>query len=819
MLLVDKNTLEVIKDNNRQFKASVVFSFLSVKSPTAIKIKAPNAQTGSTVDKIVFPYLSHIKNRFFIDDLFDAQKKKIPNLIDEHNRVFPEILNRYAGKDYVQVEKEECSHVGYIGAMADADGNVNDTITLWLPLTDIETVTLRTNPDRIIQDAEIKIYANNQTGTPEVVHKIKNNKSNFLVLPLTCKTASHLQLTVTKATPKKRLWIVSFFAGFEYEIKENKIVKIKYQQKKSENKEGSIGRLYFNTIDLTLSNLDRIFDKENEKSKIVKYLNTTATFSVTLAMMQGKMQKPFLLELGNFVVTDFTSKLSEAKAVIKGADFINSQKEKILNLGIIENKTAYEVFKTVALKLGLEPTGIDTALKNITYSLLPLNGQAGKILNQLCSNTNVFCTTRGNVFVAMLLKNKHATLRYPQRYFRLDEFKETSGGKNTGVIPNVINLSYAEYEYENGIYVKKKIVLFYGKEIKKQQKNWETMPLQDYINDVYLPEVDADKPSIKPVSFEIVLNESALPKNFHHVEISDDFLYKVFEYEIKTERDEKGKVKKLRVRIWSYEEHDSTEQCTIMLCVKEKPKAHIINSQDFTVSIHDEYERDAYDSNGYKAKAPKDKNNAEEIEARNAPNLPEVFTVETTGEIQVDKIEIGNYFIPGFFEFYFTNTEKGAEVKVWNYGRVAQVLTVNVWGNRLKKSEQKITVQARNEENIRVNGEVIKNVNIDGISDKESAIEILRDSMNYYKYFIGDLSMQTWADPRIQLYDFLGFKKLRYPNYSQGIVDEITLEYAGYLTQKIKLQETEKHNRDCRVFDWNSVSDRPMQQDNQTSWV
>ncbi|MEL5721352.1 MAG: hypothetical protein P1P59_09575 [Treponemataceae bacterium] len=813
MILVDKNTLEVIKDNNRQFKASVVFSFLSVKSPTAIKIKAPNAQNGSTVDKIVYPYLSHIKNRFFVDDVFNAQVKKIPDLTDEHNRVFPDIFNRYANKGFVQVEKTECSHVGYIGAMADTDGNVNDTITLWLPLTDIETVTLRTNPDRIIQDAEIKIYANNQTSKPAVVYKLKNNKSSMLVLPLGCKSVSHLQLSVTKATPNKRLWIVSFFAGLEYAIKENRIIKIKYQQKKSENKEGSIGRLYFNTIDLTLSNLDRIFDKENEKSKIVKYLNTTTTFSVTLSMLQGKMQKPFFLELGTFTVTNFTSKLSDAKAVIKGADFINNQKEKVLNLGIIENKTAYEVFKTIALKLELEPTGIDSALKNITYSLLPLNGTAGKILNQLCSNTNVFCTTRGNVFVATLLKNKHATLRYPQRYFRLDEFKETGGTKQTSVIPNVINLSYAEYEYENGIFVKKKIVLFYNKEIKRQEKKWETVPLQDYINKIYLPEKN------KPVSFEATFSSSDLPENFHHIEISDEFLYKCFEYKIDIEKDEQGKVKKARVKIWNYEDREDTEQCTIMFCVKEKPKPEIINSQDFTVYEHSEYKRDKHKSNGYKNDAPKDPNNAEEIEARNAPNLPEVFTIETSGDIQVDKIEIGNYFIPGFFEFYFTRTEKGAEVKVWNYGNVRQVLTVNVYGNRLKKSEQKITVQARNESNIRINGEVVKNVNVDGISSKESAMEILETSMNYYKYFIGELSMQTWSDPRIQLYDFLGFKKLRYPNYSQGIVDEITLEYAGYLTQKIKLQETEKHNRDCRVFEWNTVADRPLQEDNQTTWV
>ena len=51
MLLTGKDTLEVIKGNNRQFKASVVFSFLSIKSPTAIKIKAPTHKRGASLIK------------------------------------------------------------------------------------------------------------------------------------------------------------------------------------------------------------------------------------------------------------------------------------------------------------------------------------------------------------------------------------------------------------------------------------------------------------------------------------------------------------------------------------------------------------------------------------------------------------------------------------------------------------------------------------------------------------------------------------------------------------------------------------------------
>lgn len=313
-----------------------------------------------------------------------------------------------------------------------------------------------------------------------------------------------------------------------------------------------------------------------------------------------------MLDLGVFSVTDFSSKLSEAKATIKGTDFIGSQKDKEISLGIIENKSAYEVFKTVALKLGLEPIGIDSTLKNITYSFLPLNGTVAKVLNQLCRNTNVFCTTRGNIFVATLLKNKHATLRYPQRYFALNEFKETNATKTQSLIPNVINLSYSTYEYEDSVFIKEKKVLFYNKEIKQQAKKWETMPLTEYINDVFIPEKN------KPVSYQKTFYAGELPKNFHHIEISDDFLYRSFEYKVETKKNDKGALESVTVKIWNYETRDDTDQCTIFICVKEKPASAIIDTQDFPVYSHaDEYIRGAKLTH-----SPNNQNNAAECAER-----------------------------------------------------------------------------------------------------------------------------------------------------------------------------------------------------------
>lgn len=807
MIFTDSETIEVIKQNNRHFRAFVHFSFLSVRSPEAIKIHAPNAVHGCIVDDIVYPYRTHIKNRVFMNMSLKPNAKTLAPMLDSYNRVFPSIHNRYTNNaTYTNARREPTTHIGYIGSKADGNGNVNDTITQIIPMCDIERITIRSNPDRIIKNASLKIFRN-YLQEPEHIIEIKNNNKAFLEIDIEVTNTTQLQLHITKATPNKRVWLVSFYAGFEYQLDERDIVKIKHQQKKTENKEGSIGRLYLNTIELKLSNIERIFDKENPASKIAKHLTGSATFTVTLSLLQGKMQQPLIIDLGLFAVTDFSNNLADADITLKGADFIGREKDSTLNLGIKENVTAYDLFREIALKLNLEPTGIDNALKNVHFSLMPLNGPVTKILNQLCSTSNAFCTTRGNVLVATLLKSRRATIRYPQRYFQLNEYKQKTSGKTKEVLPNVVNLTYSDYEYEDDIFVKDKKVLMYSSQIPKKtlEQNYQDMSLVDYINKNFLPKCKGKTTpeSFKP-SFEATYT---VPANFHHAEISDEFIYRNFEYKIDNIRNAStGKIESVRVRMWRYAERDSEDQCTILLCVKEKPTDSIISTQDFRV----ESKAEVYKPNT-NTSPPADYNSPAEIEVRNEPNAPEVFTMEVDGNVDIGRVEVANYFLPSQFEFYYTPTQKGIEVRAWNYLETPQTLTVNIYGTRLKKSENKTTLQARNEDSIRLNGEIIKNITVEGVSSKESAHEILKNAIKYYKEFSGELQAQTWADPRIQLYDYLAFRKLRYNEYQQGIVEEITSEYAGYLTQTLKLKETVKHNRDCRVCGSYILKDRPVQ--------
>lgn len=96
------------------------------------------------------------------------------------------------------------------------------------------------------------------------------------------------------------------------------------------------------------------------------------------------------------------------------------------------------------------------------------------------------------------------------------------------------------------------------------------------------------------------------------------------------------------------------------------------------------------------------------------------------------------------------------------------------------------------------------------MASDEVAREVLSSMAYYYRHFSKNLSVQTWADPRLTLYDLIAFKSLRGYGFTQGIIEEIELEYKGYLTQKIKIKQTKKHNRDSRLFAGAVIKDRPF---------
>ena len=221
MKAVRHETARIIRGNNRRYTAAVVFSFLSCRVPESIKIHAPNTQAGSVPDQIVYPYLSHIEKRFF-------SGKEI------RSHVFPNPENKHKDGRLHAVQKRPYSRIGYVGVKADADGNVTDTITLYMPSIELKKITLKTNPDRIIKKALITVKT--KTGLFLTQYRIENNHADTLVFDLPAKDAAILELHITQHTPHKRIWILAFYPGFEFPITEKDIISIKTKKKKQKTK-------------------------------------------------------------------------------------------------------------------------------------------------------------------------------------------------------------------------------------------------------------------------------------------------------------------------------------------------------------------------------------------------------------------------------------------------------------------------------------------------------------------------------------------------------------------------------------------------------
>lgn len=779
MQAVRAQTARIIRGNNRQYAATVVLSFLSCKVPETIKIQAPNAQQGSVPDQMVYPYLSHIEDRFFAGDAISR-------------RVFPNAENNHKDGRLHPVQKRPYSRIGYIGTKADKYGTVSDTITLFMPALELKKITLKTNPDRIIKKA--LITAKTKTGSVLAQYRIENNTADTLIFDMPAQDAAILELHITQHTPNKRIWIVAFYPGFEFSVHEKDIISIKTKKKKTENKEGSIGRLYINSIDIVLNNITRIYDTKNTKSPIADFFTTNTTCSANLLLKQPDRYKPFMVNFGTFFVMTIKRDEQDATVTIKAQDYIGVNKNTYLTLGIQEETSAFDCFAKIANALNLSTTRIDEALKLITLKRMPLNGTVGSLLNTLCLLTNAFCACdeSASALIATETLSRHARMRYPVRHFLLDEYSGGKQGEAAQNTPNVINLSYSQFEYENEYHIGSKKILLYHT-IKKLSfpDRYKNTPYGLY------PVGGGLEPSFQ--------KRYSLPATFAAIELSDPFIPKAFEYRIIYQYDDAGKATEAEISLWNFTDKNEQEQLTICVMVKEKPEQILLKTEQIAVpKMPQEYQIPDKDEIF-------NQSDAAVVESRNALNKPLEYKIEMKDMVSISRVEVANLFLKSRFEFSYRMTAMGIQLKIWNYfPHHPQTVTVNIYGNRLIAGKEKKTITARNEEDIQRNGEIIKTIEVGSLASDAVAQGVLKKMAYFYHHFSTDTAIQTWADPRLELYDLVAFKSIRGYGFTQGVIDEIELEYKGALTQKLKIKQTKKHSRDSRLFLGMVLNDRPV---------
>ncbi|WP_428769288.1 hypothetical protein V1L52_10025 [Treponema sp. HNW] len=760
----------VIRGDNRSYNASVIFSFLSVQAE-AVEIQSPNAVRGCVPDQIVYPYLSHIEDRAFTN-------------LPKNRRVFPHAEMIHADGRRRRVTKRPYARIGYIGKKADNLGLVSDTITLYVPNIETKRFTLVTNPDRIIDSAAV-ILQDNQ-GTPIAQYNIIGNTRSRLDFDVPCQNVYRIVLHIEKHTPNRRIWLVAFYPGFEFKVENQDIISIKQSVKKTENKEASIGRLYIKSLDVTLNNILRTYDSQNKISPVSGFFNSNTSIKAHLTLKQKNTADNFIYNFGTYWITDVKTEEAKPTVHIKAQDYVGVHKSQYLSLGVFDDTDTKHMFGETARALGLSPR-IDPSLDRIKLHMFSLNGTASALLNKLCVLSNAFCSVSldGTALEVKKITSRHGVIRYPCRYFNLNEYNSSASGNAASNSPNIINLSYTKDEYEQSFVVKnKKIVMYKDIPVREYPDKWLLTPLIDRI-----PGAEQEPSTVL---------EFVLPDNFAGVEFSDGYVTTIREYDTTVDYE----AKKITVSVWVFQESNDEEQLTVAVMVKQKPAEITLKTENIEVPARPK----EYVVPSGEAPSPL----YTDILQHNFPNIPVECTVSIKDAVSISRVEIANKFIARTFEFAHRKTGEGIHIKVWNYTAVPQTLTCIIYGNRLIAGKESKTITARNEADIQKNGEIIKNLSVGSLASDTIAKDILHSSAYFYRHFFSSESFSLWADPRLELYDLIACKSLRGYGYTQGIIEEMELEYKGSLRQKIKTIKTKKHNRDSRIFGAYVAADRPV---------
>ena len=771
MIRTSPAVTEAITGNNRHFTPNISFNFLSFRRDTSVQIYAPNAVNGSITDQIVDAPLPYIRDRLFIGK-------------SAKNKLFPSVLNIHSRGGWHNRRAINKSRVGYIGQKADAAGEVSDTIGIRFAPRGLSFITIQTATVRVITDATITVL--DERYNTLFIHEIENNTSENILIPCSTLGATSIILTVTKSTPSRRLWILTFTPSIIETYANDDIVEFKHELKKTQNRDGSIGRLYIQNLNINLFNRDRKFDFKNTKSPIYNMLRKDVELSASFSLSDTAFRK----SLGVFYTDSWEVSEDKATVSIKSVDFLGSIKDEEIFEDILDETNAFDCFMLLASRLSLIQNSIDLSLRDIRLAHYAIQGKVADIINSLCEVSQAICfiNPSGSGLVVKSMPTIRGNARYPLRYLSSFDYSKVDSKKASDINPNVLQIEYTLSEYKTN-----EIIL------EKQTVMYSDMILHDFpdrYRGVYPPErpIGAD---VTPPSYVFRFTK---PENYIKTDLTDPFFPETLEYVIDDLTDD------ITVSVWSFEEEPPDAQLTAAVIGRSSHENILLEKATHTVPRRPA----SYVAPDLSALT---------IEERNRHNTPEEFEIRLDGKFKINTVFAGNRSAPNFFEYIITRTPRGATVRVWNYLMADQEFALFFYGRSIIESENTKIITIRNDDDIKRHGEVRKTITLSGVASDVAALRIAESIALFYNTFNHSFSIDPWADPRIEISDLIAYESLRGYGYTQGIIEEITTDYRGFITQKFKMIESGKHNRDCRVFGSFVVKDRPVMSNNKDGYV
>jgi hypothetical protein len=783
-----------ILHNNAQLQAAAHIELMSLEYDNSVAIRAPYAVDGSIVDQIVNNPPFIILDRQFVGQPLGSL-------------IFPFIPNRFAAiNEYLFKRDYSLSHVGYIGSLPAADGAIPDFIDVRFSARRIRRITLRWADIAGRIPAAYRLRVADRYGKILWTQSIAGNTAAAADYDLDIDDPAafiHLDQIVMPAGAGLRPWLLTLTPSLPIDLDAFDIVNYKTEIKPSGSSDVGIGAAYLKTLTLKIFNIKRHFDMANTASPYYNALRKGAKIMLQLTdLAAGRVY-----EEGTFYSTDITAAENAADVTIKAACYLGYNKERDLTGRVYTETNAWQVFYDLAARLSLYAR-IDWSLRDFPLVNFAFSTTLGDTLNELCVMTGALAimSRSGTEIVVKDVSKFTAYMRYPLRIFNSDAVGQLT--KDASPVPNVYEVEIGYYEIEGDDEILQRyeyqFVNVPAAEAGENEIGYSDFPAEWHLKPYDRPIGAGVEPTRTWAWSEAELGQDVW-KRIRSVDVTDNgFEYEVLEYEWHYTDETKTEI---IFNLWNFNgEREAEDILSVVLIGLPVSDIRELTTEEQIIPMRP----DTYVDPDLLAATP---------EERNSANEAYEYTVDIGDKVELASIKPGNYNQPGRFEFVIEPTATGAKVKVWNYILAEQTFTLIFYGVKIVESEQRTKRRIADRERVNSEGELVESISLPTAAGKEAAERMLTALQVYYGRLLGTGSLTPWRDWRLEIGDRISMASMRGYPCTEGIITNITHEFAGALKQKFAIDMVPQETRDSRCYGGMVFDDRPESSLNQYDYT
>lgn len=403
MLLSNVDTAQLIKKNNRHYQSRIRLELVNLNQDNSLATKTPYHRKGSFIEQIIQTDLSYQQQRLHIGMTLGHTLWPSP------------LIGMPNAEGYTPRTWAVHNLCGYVGLCQNDSIREEEWIFLRFAARSFKRLTVLFAPNRVPSKYLIQVLDRKEQLLWQQVY---TNPSEKIEITLNLIVQAHkIALCILKRPSSGlRSHLLQLSPSYTICLGDFDISKFKIDYKYAEFYSG-LGSACISTLDMSLFNNQRFYDLANTENPYYQNLRQGAIIHIDLQLkdhpilnLQGQ-----ILSLGSFYISSWSSQESDAQVKIQASDLLGFVKDPQLYWPLYEEISAEKAFTLFTQAIGLRECFIHGNLANLNLYNIAIDGKAGEIIQNLCSQTLsiAYINTKGKSLIVKQMQGLSSLVRYP----------------------------------------------------------------------------------------------------------------------------------------------------------------------------------------------------------------------------------------------------------------------------------------------------------------------------------------------------------------------------------------------------------------------